>query len=95
MLSPVVHIEFPLNLLGGILQKVGATMMPVGKSLIRNMETEISIYDIICLFIRTKKIRETGSATYNFDVVNVAVCIGLIYEEFKEGILLNPFNLLR
>lgn len=94
MLSPVVHIEFPLNLLGGILQKVGATMMPVGKSLIRNMDTETSIYDGKGRYIQTKAIHVKDASAENYDVVNVVVYVSLNIEECIKHFLFNHYKLL-
>lgn len=95
MLNPVVHNPFSVNLMGGILQNVGTLMMAREISFCGNVDTEKCKYDVTNLLRRTKTTHEVRATEYNYNIVNVAVCIGLIYEEFKEGNMLNPFNLLR
>ncbi len=83
MLNPDAHKLLPILLLGGILFKIGTLCFMNGNSLV----TE----DMGTGLVAEVKF-EKGEHRHKCNALNVVVCIGLIYEEYKEG---KVFNLLK
>ena len=83
MLNPDAHKLLPILLLGGILFNIGTLCFMNGNSLVtEDMGTgeAAEVKD------------EKGEHRHKCNALNVVVCIGLIYEEYKEG---KVFNLLK
>lgn len=83
MLNPDAHKLLPILLLGGILFNIGTLCFMNGNGLVtEDMGTgEMA-----------KHTPAKGEHRHKCNALNVVVCIGLIYEEYKEG---KVFNLLK
>ena len=94
MLNPIVHIRLFIILMDGILQFVGARTILAGRMIqaygYRDIEMGMDEGDGFNILANSKN-SNRSDRSYP-DVVKLVVHIGLIYEERKEGNLLNPHN---
>ena len=83
MMNPDAHKLLPILMLGGILFNIGTLCFMNGNGLVtEDMGTgEMA-----------KHTSAKGEHRHKCNALNVVVCIGLIYEEYKEG---KVFNLLK